>query len=151
MPEAVIRKAKTEDAAAIFALYRVLEGAYAGAPLLDEAAAERRWAEAYGDSRQHILVAEAGGEVIGTLTLVVVPNLGHRGRPWAAVDNVVVSEACRGQGVGRALLAEAGRIAGSFDCYKIVLSSNLVRTEAHAFYRRLGWRQTHLGFSLELE
>jgi hypothetical protein len=47
-------------------------------------------------------------------------------------------------------MAEVTRIASNLGCYKIVLTSNLTRQRAHEFYRRLGWQQTHAGFSLSL-
>ena len=89
--------------------------------------------------------------MVGTLTLIIIPNLGHHGQPWAAVENVVVDSRLQGQGIGKALMAEAGRIARDHQCYKLVLSSNLIRKDAHEFYRRQGWRQTHSGFSLDLD
>ncbi len=63
----------------------------------------------------------------------------------------MVSSDFRGQGAGTRLMAEAGRIARGHGCYKIVLTSNLSRWDAHDFYLRLGWRMTHAGFSLEAE
>jgi GNAT superfamily N-acetyltransferase len=96
------------------------------------------------------LVGEQDGEIVGTATLVLVPNLGHQGKPWAAVENVVVRSSRRGRSLGTALMSEASRIARSHGCYKIVVTSNLVRQRAHEFYRRLGWQQTHAGFSLNL-
>jgi hypothetical protein len=47
-------------------------------------------------------------------------------------------------------MVAASKTAAEYKCYKIVLSSNLVRKKAHDFYERLGWQQTHLGFSLTL-
>lgn len=144
----IIRRAVRADLPAIMALYQELEGAYGPVAPVTTEEAERRWQEVAGDDRQHILVAQEAGRVVGTARVIIIPNLGHHGQPWAAVDNVVVQAACRGQGIGTALLARAGDIARCAGCYKIVLSSNLVRQGAHDFYRRLGWRQTHLGFSL---
>lgn len=149
MAEVAIRPAGPADADTVFVLYKILEGAYTQLPV-DKAAQAKRWDAVMADRRQHVLVAEKAGAVIGTLTLIIVPNLGHHGQPWAAVTNVAVAEAERGQGTGTRLLTEAGRLAREADCYKIVLSSNLVRSDAHEFYRRLGWKQTHIGFSLEL-
>ena len=143
-----IRPAGLQDAAVVLALYGDLAAAY-GEQQAD-AGILRQWDEVLADHRQHILVAEQDGAVAGTLTLVVVPNLGHNGQPWAAIANVVVAAGHRGHGIGKALIAEAGQIARRHNCYKIVLSSNLIRKEAHEFYRRLGWKQTHIGFSLEL-
>jgi len=146
----VIRKASDDDAAAIFALYLELAGAY-DAPTDAYQHQAKLWQEVSADERQIILVAEQEENIVGTLTLLIVPNLGHHGQPWAAVENVVVTSAVRGHGIGKAMLTDAARIARGHNCYKMVLSTNLVRQEAHEFYRRLGWRQTHIGFSLSLD
>lgn len=144
-----VRPAARRDLEQVLAIYGLLGGPYAAerrAITADEA-----WRTLALDFRQHVLVAEAGGVVIGTATVIAVPNIGHGGKPWAAVENVVVAAAYRGRGVGGRLMAAAGELARQMGCYKLVLSSNLARTEAHSFYRRLGWRQTHAGFSLEPE
>lgn len=141
-----VRPAGENDLGQILALYRLLDGPYAAAEAaMTEQAARRTLAD---DPRQHLLVAETDGRVVGTATVVVVPNVGHGGKPWAAVENVVVAEECRGRGVGVRLMIAAGDLSRGAGCYKLVLSSNLSREEAHAFYRRLGWRQSHVGFSL---
>ena len=54
------------------------------------------------DPRQRLLVVEHDGAVIGTAVLVIVPNLGHNGSPYALVENVVVDEAARGAAARRA-------------------------------------------------
>lgn len=142
-----VRRAGRDDLGQVLALYRLLDGPYAAA---GRAVTEiEAWRTLTDDSRQHLLVAEADGRVIGTATVIVIDNIGHGGNPWAAVENVVVAEEYRGRGVGTRLMAAVGDIARRLGCYKLVLSSNIVRTEAHEFYRRLGWRQTHAGFSLE--
>ena len=114
------------------------------------AAYREAYARIASDPGQHLLVAEQTGSVVGTVVLVVVPNLSHRGRPWAVVENVVVDAGARGQGVGERLLREAARIARGAGCYKLSLTSNKQRTEAHRFYGRLGFRPTHEGFRLDL-
>jgi GNAT superfamily N-acetyltransferase len=142
-----VRRAGRSDLDRVLALYRLLDGPYAATgQAISEYGA---WRTLTDDPRQHLLVAEAGGRIVGTATVIVIANIGHGGKPWAAVENVVVAEECRGRGVGTRLMAAVGEMARRFGCYKLVLSSNAVRTEAHEFYRRLGWRQTHAGFSLE--
>lgn len=148
----VIRPAVKTDLPAILALYRELEGAYPVENETGDGAVNQDvlWQNVAADSRQQILVGEQNGRITGTVTVIIIPNLGHRGTPWAAVENVVVARDCRGRGAGTALMTAAGEIARRHGCYKIVLSSNLSRREAHDFYHRLGWRQTHAGFSLML-
>jgi GNAT superfamily N-acetyltransferase len=147
----VIRRAAEEDKAVVFRLYQELDNAYEQVTSDEREHQDKRWKEVLGDERQHILLAEKNGQVVGALNLVVVPNLGHQGQPWAAVTNVVVDAKYRGQGIGKQLLAKAGDIAREQRCYKIVLSSNIARKDAHDFYRHLGWQQSHIGFCLPLD
>lgn len=152
MEPLVIRRAEKNDLRFILLLYRELDEVYAGQdagePIL---AADIAWLRISSDSRQHLLVAEIAGEIVGTLTLIIVPNIGHKGSPWGAIENVVVKSGRRGRGLGKSLMREATAIAGERGCYKLILSSNVLRTEAHDFYRELGWRETHVGFSLDIE
>jgi hypothetical protein len=75
-----VREARPADLGRLLELYRGPEEAHGGGvePLSGEAA-ERRFAEVLADPRQEVLVAEEGGRVVGTLTVVVVPNLAHPG------------------------------------------------------------------------
>jgi GNAT superfamily N-acetyltransferase len=143
-----VRRAGRDDLGQVLALYRLLDGPYAvaGKTVTEEEA----WRTLAGDHRQYLMVAEDGGRVVGTATIIIIANIGHGGKPWAAVENVVVDEEYRGRSVGTRLMIAVGDIARRLGCYKLVLSSNATRVEAHEFYRRLGWRQTHAGFSLEV-
>ena len=143
-----IRPARFEDLDRLMELYRGPEGAYPGLKPPAREDAERRFGEILADPRQETLVAEADGEVVGTLVVAILPNLAHGGAPYAVVENVVVDEARRGRGVGTALMraaVEKARLAGA---YKLTLSANLSRRRAHEFYRRLGLRETHAGFEI---
>jgi GNAT superfamily N-acetyltransferase len=101
------------------------------------------------DPNQQTLVAEVYGEVVGTLVVAVLPNLAHGGAPYAVVENVVVDEEHRGEGIGRALMREALARAREAGAYKLTLSTNAQRKEAHEFYRALGMKETHAGFEVE--
>ena len=101
------------------------------------------------DPNQRLLLAEAGGRVVGTASLLIVPNLSHQGRPYAIVENVVVDATERGDGYGELLLRHAMEEARRAGCYKLSLTSNKRRTEAHRFYGRLGFQATHEGFRIE--
>jgi GNAT superfamily N-acetyltransferase len=99
------------------------------------------------DPRYHLLVLEAGGEVLGTCALYVVPNLSHGGAPWSIVENVVVDERARSEGYGELLMAEAERLAREAGAYRLSLMSNARRTQAHRFYNRIGYAPSHQGFT----
>lgn len=147
----LIRPAHEGDLDGILKLHRELEGVYevadsAAEPTLEDYRIMFR--AMLADQNQVIMVAENKGVLVGTVTLVVVPNLGHRGCPWAALDNLVVMPDWRGYGIGTSLVETVSNMARQRGCYKLVLSSNIRRTDAHRFYRRLGWRLTHLGFEI---
>lgn len=146
----IVRPATRQDLTSLLALYQELDQAYGLSSDDGRVDYEALWRQVAADSRQQVLVAVRGDIVLGSATVAIILNLGHHGRPWAAVENVVVRRDCRGQGIGTVLLTEAGRIARNHDCYKLALTTNLQRRQAHAFYHRLGWQQTHAGFSLLL-
>ncbi len=102
------------------------------------------------DPRQRLLVVEHEGAVIGSAVLVIVPNLGHNGAPYALVENVVVDEAARGQRHGEELMRYIIEDARSAGCYKVVLTSRKFRTDAHRFYERLGFDASSEGFRYTL-
>ncbi|OGO53023.1 MAG: hypothetical protein A2148_00830 [Chloroflexi bacterium RBG_16_68_14] len=110
----------------------------------------RAFQEVQADRRQRLLVAEAQGRVVGTASLIIVPNLSHQGRPYAIVENVVVDAAERSAGYGELLLRHAMGEARRAGCYKLSLTSNKQRKEAHRFYQRLGFRATHEGYRVDL-
>lgn len=110
----------------------------------------RAFRQIAADPRQRLLVAEAGGSVVGTFVFIVLPNLSYRGRPVAQVENVVVDEPWRGRGVGEAMMRWAIDEAQKAGCFRIQLTSNKARKDAHRFYERLGFVATHEGFKLYL-
>ena len=101
----------------------------------------------HDDPRSTCLVVEDGGRVEGTLTLYILPNLSHGGRPAAIVENVVVDAARRGCGFGQLLMQRAEALARARGCYKVALTSNRRRAAAHRFYQHIGYTPSHQGFT----
>jgi len=146
-----IRTARDRDLPALEALYRELHldsyASLAVSPARMRAAFRRLARE-----RDHrILVAESGGRIVGTVHLIVVPHLGHGLKPFAIVENVVVTADARSLGVGEAMMDAAAALAIRRGCYKLALTTNVRRMRAHRFYERLGWRRTHYGYSLGIK
>ncbi|MBM7573311.1 GNAT family N-acetyltransferase [Aquibacillus albus] len=88
--------------------------------------------------------------MVGTFTLLIVDNFAHGGLKFAVLENVVVHPSFQRLGIGKKMMEEALRIAGQNDCYKLMLSSNGKRTEAHAFYESLGFEQHGVSYVTEL-
>ena len=96
-----------------------------------------------------LTVAECDGQVVGTAFLTVSPNLPHNGMPQGHIDNVVVDEAYRRSGIGRALMADAVERAKQAGCWGVQLTSRLYREGAHRFYADLGFEQDTYGFTVD--
>ena len=102
------------------------------------------FAEIRADPRQKLFVAEFHGEVVGTIVLLVVPNLSHNGTPWALLENLIVTEKHRRRGLGRMLLEHAVGLARKSGCHMVELCSDVRRKEAHKLYDSMGFQaQAH--------
>jgi GNAT superfamily N-acetyltransferase len=120
------------------------------APEPDVAASAHRFARIAAYPDYAVYLAEEDGVPVGTFALLVMDNLAHGGAPEGVVENVVVAEGRRGQGLGRALMRFAMDRCAAAGCYKLVLSSNVQREAAHRFYEDLGFVQHGLSFSVPL-
>ena len=96
-----------------------------------------------------VLVAALDGEIAGTYTLLIMDLLGKRGTPAGVVEDVAVLPARQGQGIGRAMMEHARAECRRAGCYKMALSSNLRRTDAHRFYDSLGFERHGFSFVTE--
>jgi GNAT superfamily N-acetyltransferase len=90
------------------------------------------------DPMSLVLVAESAGRVIGCLSLHAIPYLERTGR-WARIESLVIDEAGRGNGTGRALVAAAEKAARRWNCLAVEVTSSRARVDAHAFYQRIGY------------
>ena len=85
-----------------------------------------------------IIVAERDGNVIGLMTFHALDLLFEAER-LGRITALIVSEAERGKGIGKMLVAKAEELASESGCNRIELTSNIRRTEAHGFYELLGF------------
>lgn len=93
-----------------------------------------------------LFVAERDGEVVGTFQVTLIPGLVARGRKRAKLESVHVAPECRGLGIGAVMIAHALAFAKERGAGLVELTSNKDRLDAHRFYRRLGFDQSHEGF-----
>lgn len=85
---------------------------------------------------------------IGTFSLLEIPTFMHHGYHKAALlDAVSIRSHHRGKGYGRVMIHQALQLAQRANCYKVTLSTNLARPQAHDFYIKLGFKQHGWSFS----
>jgi GNAT superfamily N-acetyltransferase len=143
MPDVEIRPAKRNDLSAILAMMADLE---TDDQALNLSAAEAIFKRMQSYPNYTIYVAVAEGEIIGTFSLLIMDNLAHMGAPSGIVEDVVVHSSWRGQGIGKQMMQFAMQQCQKAGCYKMALSSNLIREQAHRFYDQLGFQRHGYSF-----
>lgn len=96
-----------------------------------------------------VYVAENEEEIVGTFALLIMDNLAHQGTPSGVVEDVAVLNNLQGKGIGKMMMEFAMAKCKEAGCYKLVLSSNVKRKEAHAFYESLDFEKH--GFSFRVD
>jgi len=144
--DALIRSARVEDAPRILEL--IEGGALADSPhpAADAADVEAALREIIESEGCDVLVATWEGEVIGVAQLITFRHLQHRGGRCAEIESMHVADAHRGVGVGSLLLDALVTAARDRGCYRVQLTSNKQRDDAHRFYERNGFSASHQGF-----
>ena len=101
------------------------------------------------DPRVLLTVAEHEGGVAGLVSGHVLDAI-HKTQPVALLTALVVIERARGRGIGTLLVAHVENWARARGAGAISLTSALRRTDAHDFYRRLGYEHTGLRLAKSL-
>jgi ribosomal protein S18 acetylase RimI-like enzyme len=127
-----IEVARHADREVVDALGRLLPQLSTTAKPLDVEAVGR----VLGCDANTVLLARAEREIVGTLTLVMVPvPSGLRAR----IEDVVVDEGARGHGIAGRLIEEAVRVAREGGARTVDLTSRPDRLAANRLYERLGF------------
>jgi len=86
----------------------------------------------------YVFVAEDAGTLIGYMALLPLAKIAD-GRRGIDINHIYVAESYRGQGVGRALLAQAEAHAKSLGCRYMFISTAPQNTAAQDAYRACGF------------
>lgn len=146
MEKVTIREVRRDDLEAIRELYYQPDF-HDGEPIPMEQT-ERILEEMEQYPYYKVFVALNSDRVVGTFSLAILQSLS--GDFAGVIEDVVVREECRGQGIGEQMIRfalERGKEAG---CYKVALSSNVKRARAHHFYESLGFERHGYSFTANL-
>ncbi|WP_019584785.1 GNAT family N-acetyltransferase [Deinococcus apachensis] len=147
MSTLLLRQARHDDLPGLQTLYRQFSPS---SPEPDEPAALAAWQALLADPKIHVLVAERG-ELLGTVTLVVVPNLTQGAWPYALIENVVTHADARGQGIGTALMSRAVDLGRALGAYKVMLVTGRRAPEVHRLYAKSGLRSGATAYFARLD
>jgi ribosomal protein S18 acetylase RimI-like enzyme len=96
------------------------------------------WMEKNGD--YYVLGAKLDQRLAGSIMGIVCRDLVGECKPFMVVENVIVSNQFRGQGIGKRLMLEMEKIGRKRDCHYIMFVSGAQRRDAHQFYESLGYK-----------
>jgi GNAT superfamily N-acetyltransferase len=153
-PGVVLRPATEADVPAVIALLAADQLGAARDGIRDEtdrAAYLSAFRAIDADPSHLLLVAERDAEIVGTFQLSFLPGLARRGAWRSQIEGVRVAESERGSGLGTQLMRWAVEESRRRGCVLVQLTSDRGRTDAHRFYRRLGFVDSHVGMKLKLD
>jgi GNAT superfamily N-acetyltransferase len=118
----------------------------------DESAYAAALERIVNDPANELLVAaDPAGAVVGTLQLTVIPGMARRGSTRLLVEAVRVASTERSSGIGSALMRWVMEQAAiELETSLVQLTSDAARADAHRFYRRLGFVDSHVGFKFSV-
>jgi ribosomal protein S18 acetylase RimI-like enzyme len=103
------------------------------------------------DPRHELIVVESAGGIVATMHLIELVSLTKVATRRMEVEAVRVQADLRGQRIGEKMMRWAIERAREKGCGTLQLTSDARRTEAHAFYTRLGFKASHVGMKLTLD
>jgi ribosomal protein S18 acetylase RimI-like enzyme len=131
-----IRRASPADLDAAYALMESL-----GYARLDRGRFGQTFAAVLNHPETVVLLAEAGGSAIGLMSLSYGPQLRLAGIA-VSIDELVVAETARGQGIGRRLLEEARAFAQEVGARRLELQTRRARESyQRGFYIKNGFSE----------
>ena len=84
-------------------------------------------------------VARENGKIIGSCYICIIPNLTRGGKSIGFIENVITDKEYRRKVIGRHIIKRAVEYAKEQNCYKVLLQSGNKRTDAHNFYKSIGF------------
>jgi len=147
-----IRPARREDVPAIVSMFAADALGGHGDTSDTEALPlyERAFARIAASPNDELYVAELDGEVVGTFQTTLIVSMPGRGASTLRIEAVQTRQDMRGRGIGASMIKHAIAQGAAAGVRTVYLTSNLKRTDAHRFYTRLGFEQSHAGFKLKL-
>ena len=137
----VIERIRQKDLNSLMKLYKQL------VDLGSDAKAEEKTLEkVLSDDRYLILAVKDGDNIIGSAMGIICESIAICGRPFLVIEDVIVDENYRRQGIAKAIFEKLDEFARERNCAYSILVSSASRTAAHSFYAKMGFADEVRGF-----
>ncbi|MER5645390.1 GNAT family N-acetyltransferase [Streptosporangium sp. NPDC002524] len=148
-----VRTARPEDLLAVLQVYAAEQDRGDDSPRAVSDLEQRTWARMMRSGDLTVYLAEVDDRVVGTATLMTMPNLTYGCAPTAFVEAVVVTVGHRRTGVATAIMRRLLDDTRSAGCNKVQLLSHKRHAAggAHRLYTSLGFEPEAEGFRLYLQ
>lgn len=101
-------------------------------------------------SGNDLYVALEGDKIVGCMQLTLISGISRKGMTRMQIEGVRVSKEVRSSGLGKKMMEYAIDLAKASHCGLVQLTTDKTRLDAHRFYERLGFEESHLGMKLNL-
>ena len=103
------------------------------------------------NSDKKILVAQKDDDtIVGMISIVFLPRL-NRTTLEMYIPELIVLQKYQNQGIGKQLITSCIKLAKEKNCHRIRLESGNQRKNSHTFYNNIGFEQSSLSFTLNLQ
>lgn len=105
-----------------------------------------------GIADKMVYAAKVQGSVVGYVVLTVM----NRGGPGTVeykalrLDSICVDESVRGQGIGKAIVADVRALAKAFGCREVMLGVHPENDGAIAFYQKCGFHIRTINMDMKI-
>lgn len=110
----------------------------------------KRICQYLNEKDKKIFIAEQNSRIVGMVSMMFLPRLNHS-KLELYVPELVVSENHRGSGIGKSLMDSCIGIAKKKKCFRIRLESGNQRKDAHQFYKKIGFEQSALSYTMTVD
>lgn len=141
MENIVIRKAIPEDVQEVYRFVCELEGL-----IFDPVLFQQHYLQHIANKDYYYLVAEADDELLGFISCHGQFLLHHMAMVYE-IQELYVDKDYRHKGVGKLLLEHLQTLLAANDYDMLEVAAGMQRVQAHEFYRRNGFSQSHYKFT----
>jgi PhnO protein len=142
--EIIVRPTNASDLNSVYELLNQLKGS-----LHNREVFEQTFTQNLVDPLIHYFVAIYNQKPIGFISLHVQQIL-HHSKRTGEIQELIIDEKYRGKGIGKMLMEKVELLAKELKLEEVELTTRIHRIDAQAFYKKLGYSNTHLKMVKEL-